>query len=600
MSDWLYEYWFFCFKTAKNWGRGPRAWTAELLDFARYNPHHSSNPSGTPQSIMAQSEDQQETIPVLTKHCRWYIHVRQSNYQPIPDDEAPSNPVDQDSNVESTWLPWPKDWQEPPLSTRLRDALEHNDFSSVSATILPVAIPEIAKAAKRSPNELLLESLGFSIMTRNLDQIDEILQQLTNPRTGNIWPDVDMTALYPFHMATSYLDGHKACCDILTVLLLETPGLHISSLFTNELGHTILDNLMISILKSHSSSVPAIVDDSWKDTTRFIGEEVDICGRWDADSPCVRYLLTSGNPSIPPTWKHKFCHTSIQTVWHCIEQMNNYVPGRLMLETASGLYVCRCFDCGLKLQLQPLHSLVMTTYHLANSSCQDEDLFGMLACLLCFISSGLDLQKTANVSVTALMQTDITGIICDHEDLTPAELAEKISEYSVVESWSTKVRTGWEVFGGVLRLCEDLESNTDDALMEDDDDGNHFIGTSEPGIDLQVNHFDGHKKVRCFHARRDVATLWASVQTELLSYRRLKDGMDWLSPRFSMEELKDQLERGESLSVGYVEQDLLKPHCTCGKFGGNVIAILADATAPDIANLDIWDRATYGKLTGDH
>ena len=589
MSDWLYQYWFFSFKTAKNWGRGPPAWTAELLDFARYYPHSHGSLPGTPQGLTSRSEDDTADYPMPTSLCRWFIHVLETDYDMIPEEEVSHDSVGQDPNDESTWLPWPKDWREPPLPTRLRDALEHNDFSSISTTNLPVAIPQIARAAQRSPDELLLESLGFSIMSRNLAQVVSIMRQISQKK-------LDFTSLYPFHIATSYMDGYKACCDILIGLLRLSSAQQRREMYVNELGHSILDNLMISILKSHSAVTPVDVDDTLRDTARFMGEEIDICGRWDADSPCVRHLLTKGNASTPFSWKHKFCHTSIQTICHCIIRMTHHIP--VLIKTASGLYVRRCFDCGMKLQLQPLHSLVMTAYHLAMSGCSDEDLFGMLACLLCLISCGLDPRKTASISVAALMQTDATGIMCDHEELTPAELADKISTYPVVSSWNAKVRSGWAVFCGVLRLCEDIqaepESSGDDVIMEDDQlFSHHFIGTSEPDGGLRELHFDIHEPRCYFRTRRDLATLWASVQAELLTYRRLDDGMEWISQNFQMEQLRIQLDRGESLSVGFAEQNLLKPHCICGKFGGYPIEILSDVTNPDIANLDIWERATY-------
>jgi hypothetical protein len=196
MSDWLYQYWFFSFKTAKNWGRGPPAWTAELLDFACYHPHSHGSLPGTPQGLMARSGDEPADYPMPTNLCRWLIHVAEIGYDSIPEEEVSHESIGQDFDDESTWLPWPKDWQEPSLPARLRDALEHNDFSSISTTTLPVAIPQIARAAQRSPDELLLESLGFSIMSRNRDQVVSIMDQILERR-------IDFTSLYPFHIATS-------------------------------------------------------------------------------------------------------------------------------------------------------------------------------------------------------------------------------------------------------------------------------------------------------------------------------------------------------------------------------------------------------------
>jgi hypothetical protein len=127
--------------------------------------------------------------------CRWYIHVRGQGYGPIPDDEFGSSDFAQhDPDDDPTWTSWSSSEQQASLQTHLRDALEHKDFSPASATDLPVAIPQIAKAAdeKRS-NELLIESLGFSIMSRNLDQIERVYNQLHIKR-------IDPGSLHPFHL----------------------------------------------------------------------------------------------------------------------------------------------------------------------------------------------------------------------------------------------------------------------------------------------------------------------------------------------------------------------------------------------------------------
>lgn len=587
MSEWLYQYWFFCFKTAKSWGKGPLAWTAQLLDFDGFRRHHPLSLPGTPRDTLIQSEELEDG-PMPTNHCRWLIHVYDQGYEALEDAYIYPNKLN--PNDESTWSPWPTDRHEPPLPGRLRDALEHNDFSSIPVTDLPVAIPHLAKAAQRSQSELLLESLGFSIMSRNPDQVIEIIDQLEDE-------NIDFKSLFPFHIATSYLDGYKSCCSILKTLMNRIDGPQRRDMYVNESGYTVLDNLMISILKSHSSATPAVFDNSLKDTARFTGEEVDICGRWDADSPCVRYRLANGNPTTPFAWKHKFCHTSIQTIFHCIKTITLYSVH--YSHTASGLYIRRCFDCGVKLQLQPLHSLVMTAYHLADHSCQDEDLFGMLSCLLSLITSGFDPCKTANVSFAALVESDPMEVECDHEELTPSQLAEKISASPAISRWSERVRTGWAVFCGVLRLCEDVRTKPESDVYDEDmsdDEGVHdrFIVTAEPSLELKELHLELHGDRRHFLARRDLATLWASVQAELLSYRRLDDEMSWISPRFSMEGLKTQLERGEPLTVGYAEQNLLQPHCICGEFESQTgLAKLSDATDPEIANLDIWERASY-------
>jgi hypothetical protein len=613
MSEWLYQYWFFCFKTAKHWGRGPLAWKAELLDFGRFKPSLPRSLPGTPHESLSRSDTRSEHTLIPTNLCRWFVHVYNvGGYEPIPDEEERQDFTDQVS-----WPPWPANLQDPPISTRLRDALEHNDFTLTPAATLPVAIPSIAKAAERSPDELLLEALGFSIISRHEEQVGTILRQL---RTNGI----DCTSLYPFHMATSYLDGSRSCCNIFKTVSRFFSGARMTEVYVNELGHTILDNLMILILKSHSSTRPNVVDQAWKDNPRFCGEEVDICGRWDADSPCVRQQHANGNPTTPMDWKHKFCHTSTQTICHCLILLFAISPERLIRETASGLYVHRCFECGMKLQLQPLHSLIITAYHLASKGCQDEDMFGMLACLLCLISNGgLDPQQKANVSVNALLGNDAL-VECDHEYLTAPELAERVSAYSGIESWSTVIRSGWVVFCGVLSLCErnypELRSNDDNEEDKDDeenedygmgeewwDDERDFVGDMEYHEGLRESHAynvaNAPALVQLFRKRKDIGTLWASIQAELLTYRRLDHGMNWLSPNFSMERLQSQLAAGEPLSVGFADQSLLHTHCVCGDFDVGLFALLSDVTDPNLANLDhrdAWERTTYGTLWDDY
>jgi hypothetical protein len=593
MSEWLYQYWFFCFKTAKHWGKGPTAWTAELLNFDSFSPRTQHSLPGTPQEPLHDNAEDAESLNTPSDLCRWFVHVRGDwpGYEEIPDEEDVQHRMGQNPDDEATWRPWQKDQLEPQLPTRLRDALEHNDFSPTPTASLPVAIPVIARAAKRSPDELLVESLGFSIISRNRMQVQDITRQMRQKK-------MEYVSIHPLHMAIAYLDGSKACCDILAELASNLTALQLREAFVNEVGHTVWDNLMISILKSHSSAKPFTVDEAWKDTERFPGEEIDICGRWDADSPFLRHLLASGNPSIPFSWKHKFCHTSIQAICHCITMMFHLRPISVLYEAPSGLYIRRCFHCGLKLQPHTLHSLVVTAYHLANNSCQDEDLFGMLACLLCFLACDIDPRKVATISVTNLMETDAMEGECDHEELTAAELAEKISSHLSVHTWNETVQSGWAVFCGILRLSEDAYKQGAEADPE------------ILGLCLKHHFGEGHDPAICFLWRSDLASLWAATQAELLIHRRLHDNISWISANFSMETLRDQLSRNVPLSVEYFDEGLLESNCPCGRFDNGRLAILSDVIDPDIDAddpcpitklikidcKDAWARTTYGEF----
>jgi hypothetical protein len=538
--------------------------------------------------------------------------VHGKHYEPITEDEFKPAPLAQhDPGDDSTWKSWSPGEQQASLQVHLRDALEHNDFSPTPTKDLPVAIPQIAKAAdEERSNELLVESLGFSIISRNIDQIERILQQL-DPK------NIDPALVRPFHIATAFLDGSKSCCDVVRTLALFITGAKVRETYLNEHGHTVLDNLMIAIIKSHTVAKPVVVDNNLRDVARFDGEEVDICGRWDADSACVRQLHARGRPSIPSSWKHKFCNTSIQTICHCIEQMFRCMPNRLLLDTPSGLYIQHCFGagCGKRLQLQPLHSLVMTAYHLATQGKDEEDLFGALACALCLIFYGFDPSARADVSVTALVSSN-SSLECDHEELTAADLAERILALPASRTWNIKLATGWGVLAGVLRRCEaahleqsrnnanaqarrdDADSDTDSMELNEPEDDAHFMGNTDPDLELQETHLDLNPTddLLCFTGEKHLGTLWCSVQAELLSYRRLSEGLDWMSRNFSMDTLQEQLENGEDLMVGYAEYNLLKAHCACHSFGRYPMTALSDAIDPNLANLDVWGRATYGTM----
>lgn len=65
----------------------------------------------------------------------------------------------------------------------------------------------------------------------------------------------------------------------------------------------------------------------------------------------------------------------------------------------------------------------MTTYHLANDGCKDEDLFAMLACLLCMISVGFDSTNRASILITTFVEADAMDVECKHQELSAAELA---------------------------------------------------------------------------------------------------------------------------------------------------------------------------------
>ncbi|MCJ1314234.1 hypothetical protein MMC25_007914 [Agyrium rufum] len=460
LSTWLYQFWLFAFKSAKHWGPKHQTWTAKDLGFDRQRSQSSVSHPGTPrgieQSWVHAGNDRETHVNHIgndheahTRYtgkrieahvdckpsslCNWSIHIELNDENIVPHSDLD---IDEDQDELS---------RNPTIQETLVQGLQSNSFSNINADHMPLAIQSVARAASKSSVELFEESLGFAIMGRNYYLVETLLYQAANSQT-------DISKLYPYHLAATYLDGSNSCCTILDLLVASELPLEsmIWKNYVNPVGHTVLDNLMITILKSHISCVPGMVDSSWKHLPTFPGEEVDICGRWDADSACYRYLLETEGPSIPVQWKHKFCNTSVQAICHGI-----FALGRIsnVLEIASGLFINYCSHCGQNLVLSPFHALVVVTFLLAQNARPDEDLFGALAILFCFAKLSIDPASEAEISIPLLLEMTVPDFwtgnqveddCCSHESLTPLKFATKISEH-VMDQWPDAVGTGWKV-----------------------------------------------------------------------------------------------------------------------------------------------------------
>lgn len=611
----MYQYWLFAFKTAKHWGRGPEDWTVGILGFDDYPQRATvsiSSPNTPTVSIgTSASKPTPRKVGMIdsvligaekfpSPLCRWSIHC----ITPIDYDEIPSPPPFPLDNLiledERNWPTWPSSAASREYTEKLRDSLENNDFSNVRIDKLPIAVDHVARAVRHSPKELFEEALGFSIMSRNSDLVSDLLRK---NEQGDKY-DIDM--LYPFHLAVTYLDGSKTCCGILNLLHERYPR-SLRKLYVNELGHTVLDQLMIAILKAHTACLPSVVDVALKEK-RFEGEEVGICGRWDADSDCVRTLLANGNSHIPFEWKHMFCHTSVQTICHCIGIVfgPHWGPD---INAPSGLFMRRCLHCGLKLQLLPLHTLVLVGLHLSCSGCKNETLFGILSCLLCLLSNGANPLLKANISVQALLGSEELED-CSHEEVDPAELAEKVP-IGLTSMWSREIGTGWQVICNVIRRSQaewkdrplkrraasdegehvdkfdTYKRYTEDNMSTDEESSQeHHLPTDCPHNVLHRNFFGGD---------RSLASLWAAVQTELLTYRRLEEGDECTSPNFNMYTLSEGLISRGKVDMPLVQKKMMKPFCGCGRFPYAIPAcpLIDDAATYYFSNLDDWNRTTF-------
>jgi hypothetical protein len=545
-----------------------------------------------------------------------------------------------DPENEGSWRPWTTHKNIQAFADSLQENLESNDFSTIEVKELPISSGQIARAAKRSPEQLLEEAFGFSIMARNSQLVNDMMEHICTVE------DFSLHDLFPLHLAASYLDGSKTCCGIFDDIVegMPTGEASVRKLYINHLNHTVLDNLMIAILKAHTSCTPIMVDDAFKKEYRFAGEEVDVCGRWDADSDCIRQLQASGNPTIPQNWKHMFCHTSAQAITHCIGTLfgPHWKPD---INTPSGLFLKRCHNetCGLKLQLRPLHTLVVTAVYLAQLASDGENLFGMIACLLCLLGKGANPLLKAHISPMALLSNDDSHE-CSHSELDPLELAQEVPQ-DFISKWSQERIIGWKIFCAVLRLSqnewnppalhepatrisknkfgsvygsfvEDVEEYTasvglsvldadgeDERTNEDEDEDEDMNEDMDKDEDEDgglpafcPTHTTASYQENFFGKSKTLATLWAAVQTELLTYRRIAEGDPWISANFDMESVLQSLEDGDELSIRLVSNEMMRPFCSCGVFCDSddpACLRVEEASAYYFSNLEDWNRTTF-------
>ncbi|CZR64442.1 uncharacterized protein PAC_14340 [Phialocephala subalpina] len=629
LTTYLYQFWLFSFCTAKYWGYGPTLWTAELLEFDRFKDkdrasHSSTNtpmanagtprPVDTPRSVET-PRDSGDLAAKPTQLCKWTIHAAiRTRYEGQEQEIDENGEARTGLNDGEDLHAWPSGHQQT-FEQKLQLSLEMNNFTTLDPKDLPMAVSKVVKAARSSPRELLQESFAFSLVARNERVFWSLLCRASSLNFVG-------TGIYPLHLLTSFLDGSKTCCNLLDAALNHLAGGNrIDKIYVNDHGHTVLDNLFISILKGHTNCLPDVVDDKFSKMKRFTGEEVDICGRWDADSTCVRELFAEGHSTIPIEWKHMFCHTSVQAICHCIGRLFGpmFAPD---INTLSGLFMKTCQCCGQKLQMGPLHSLVLTAVHLAQSGCPGENLFGMLACLVCLLANGADPTLTAPISLPALMRKD-TATACSHEEINPFQLAERVPA-SLVTSWSDDVTLGWKVLCAMLRYAKDerrpkQKPLTQDTTRKERADRDVFMGFAEEerwdNSDNENDSADGDENECsedqddediCPHFKQDtnnfygqskvIGTLWAAIQTELLTYRRLADEDPWLSENFAMQAVLEGLENGGMLPIKLIEEDMIAPYCRCGRFLGvtdEACACVDEVCTHYFANVDVWSRASY-------
>ncbi len=353
------------------------------------------------------------------------------------------------------------------------------------------------------------------------------------------------------------MNAARTCCDLIDDICHADAFFKLQIFNCDKNGHTVLDALFLNILRSHTNVAPHQVDELLGHSGRFPGEEKDICGRWDIDSPCVRRLLISGTFRIPLEWKHVFCHTSVQGICHGMARIRRADDDWGHLR--SGLFARRCGRCSQKLELGPLHALVLVAFHLAENGRPGETLFGILACLLTLLAGGINPLLKVEISVRALIQNQDCED-CDHTRMDAAELISQVPQ-QLVSLWPTEAQLGWRVFSQLLHHAKLAEQvHIQPRVRDEDEDESETFTSSEtesewPRPETAFRSRYDHPRCRsCRHddcwslKSRYFTAIWSAVLAEMLTYRRLDVIDPWLSSNFSMQAIIDWLD-GETVSL---------------------------------------------------
>jgi len=577
----------------------------------------------TPKSIAAgpspTGSHDAEVIDAPTQLCRWSIHVRHQAYQPIPDEPGTIDNEVFDISDPSSWKEWNRvEMSDPALSMVeiMQNSLSQSAFSPTPPESLPISIQSISESLQRHPDQLRLDAFRAAIMAGNVDLMIQIFDDAESSGIESEEFTDQVAEIYPFHLAAAFLDGGNACCNVVDTLF----SLLSFSLFTSHqdqgyrdsLDNTVLDAFMISILRSHTSVTPDHVNNNFNPPHRFPGEDKDICGRWDATSPVLRNHFQRGYVRIPSRWKHAFCHTAVQAICHSIIGIFGS-PACLNIDQLSGLFIRRCTNCGLKLELGPLHALVVVAFYLAHQGMRDETLFGPLAILVCLLSLGADQNLVAAISIQDILGGAEPGE-CHHRPMNAAELMGAVP-HPIISRWSRECQTGWHCIFHVLRLRETDARRKESTGAEDtspaeptgnsdgetdDDSGQEMYDVDDESCQLEDIAVRGTLHDEWLQWPRGtpiLSTLWATIQVELLTYRRIEIGQPWVSDKFSMVALREWLEgRTYAFDTPLLTERLMKSYSgCCGWFlcGYFAAPIAEDVCTEHFMNMEVYNRATF-------
>ncbi|KAL6906732.1 hypothetical protein GGI43DRAFT_238716 [Trichoderma evansii] len=518
----------------------------------------------------------------------------------------------------NSWEPWPfVAKMDRPLTKLMQDSLTLGNITSVPPASLPISslisgsLPGFPRSQEPG------ESLKFAIISGNLELIEWIIDSTQwSPGLYDYFREI-----HPCHLAASYLDGGNTCCSLLAIFMeyLSHPSgdfcehlpCNLNFSYEDSMGHTIFDCLIISVLRSHTNVAPVDVSSGFANTKRYPGEEKDICGRWDADSPIIRQLFQQGYYRIPFDWKHPFCHSSAQAVCHNL--MVIFHPGNFdpYINHPSGLFIRQCSKCGAKLTLGTLHLVVLLAYHLATSRIQGETLFGAVAVLICLLRLGANVSYKTEVSIHEILG-DSSPDTCRHEYMEAGEFMRTIPS-DAIGLWSPECKIAWDCMRSILRLakngkfhginnsatqssairhCCRCGNQPTKSLHRKRIFGGEESSSTEPECSECLLKKDFYRwRFPCGNPQLDL--IWALIQAEMRTHRRILDVNPWVSGDFSMVGLKQWLEgESEKLRMPLVNKEMLRGvACTsCGVFDNGNKYISFSIMECFIMNLDIYHQ----------
>ncbi|KAM7198605.1 hypothetical protein V8F20_006135 [Naviculisporaceae sp. PSN 640] len=562
----------YTFITTKYWGKGPRPWTAELVAALTSGSIENAAPlppisdESSPGALIPEPE-----IP--TQLCNWVVHILGDGVdtkEPEESDEERYFEIDKPR----TWKNWPKDVAAGGAEAFARTfskSIEEGAFSLASPDDLPLSLKAITQSVLQDSELLVVDACKAAIMAGNGTLVSSLCKEARKGFGYDL--SAKIYSIHPFHLAAAYIDGGRSCCLVMESILVALGPGSLLRYNVNDLGHTVLDSLMVSILRSHTKISPDLVSRNFDPPDRFPGEEKCICGRWDADSPAVRQLFAQGFPRIPSSWKHMFCHTSVQAICHNVISLFGS-PAIRLINADSGLFTRRCVECGLELRLGPLHTLVVVTFYLASRGMPGETLFGALALLVCLLSLGADPYLTKQISVGEILG-NLPQDTCTHEPMNALDLMQAVPG-DFVSGWTVECQTGWRCMLEVFCLAMGAGSDsTGDSraphelrgsIAEDHDwrRRQNYTSYSTCSLETRFGLHSGWLGLPCLDPK--LGTVWAIIQTEFLTYRRIEAEDPWTSERFSMDALKDWLAGDvEELDMALMH-GMVNTRSSCGWF----------------------------------